>query len=272
MSHIGLVDIGSAKLYAEVSGSGPALLCIAGASGDAGEWSAVAALLAPDFTVVTYDRRGMSRSPRPDGYTAVSLAEQADDAAALLRTLNLTAALVVGHSGGASIACELVAHHPAAVRHAVVYEPPLFAAIPGGDEIVAGLRAAVEPVYAEHGHRAAMEAFLRANVSQEVADTVLGSMNREDLDRVLDNGAVFIPIELPVFASYLPDVDRMRASGVPMTVVTGVDSADGWAGAVARWLTGRTGATAVNLSGGHVGFYSNPEELVALIRDIADAG
>jgi len=37
------------------------------------------------------------------------MAEHADDAAALLHALDLTPAVVVGHSSGAAVACELAA-------------------------------------------------------------------------------------------------------------------------------------------------------------------
>jgi pimeloyl-ACP methyl ester carboxylesterase len=107
----GLIDVGTTRLYHEVRGSGPALF-ITGGTGDAGEWADVAPTLAEECTVVTYDRRGMSRSPRPDGWTATSMAEAADDAAALLRALELAPTVVVGHSGGASVACSLVVRHP----------------------------------------------------------------------------------------------------------------------------------------------------------------
>ena len=87
----GLIQAGTTKLYHEVRGSGPALL-ITGGTGDArvGEPGAP---LAQECTVVTYDRRGMSRSPRPDGWTATSMAEMADDAAALLHALDLAPAV-----------------------------------------------------------------------------------------------------------------------------------------------------------------------------------
>ena len=80
----GLIQAGTTKLYHEVRGSGPPLL-ITGGTGDAGEWANLAPTLAEECTVVTYDRRGISRSPRPDRWTATSMAEAADDAAALLR-------------------------------------------------------------------------------------------------------------------------------------------------------------------------------------------
>jgi pimeloyl-ACP methyl ester carboxylesterase len=72
--------------------------------------------VAQELTVVTYDRRGFSRSPRPDGWAASSVAEQADDDAGLLWALDLTPAVVVGHSAGGSIAYSLVVRHPEVVR------------------------------------------------------------------------------------------------------------------------------------------------------------
>ena len=69
----GLIQAGTTKLYHEVRGSGPALL-ITGGTGDAGEWANLAPTLAEECTVVTYDRRGMSRSPRPAGWAATSMA------------------------------------------------------------------------------------------------------------------------------------------------------------------------------------------------------
>ena len=184
--------------------------------------------------------------------------------------LNLAPAFVVGHSGGGSIACELVAHHPGLVRHAVIYEPPLFAAVEGGDRVAARMRSAVESVLAEHGHRRAMEAFMRANVPDEIVDHAMASLDPQDRDRVLDNGAVFIPIELPAFMSYVPDLDRMRAAGVPITVVVGEESLDGWPGAATSWLARGTGARLTRLPGGHVGFLTAPDAFLALIRGLGD--
>ncbi len=77
------------ELYREVRGSGPSLLWISGALGDGGEWEKAADLLAEDFTVVSFDRRGNSRSSAPPGWKTTSLDEQADDAAALLKGLGL---------------------------------------------------------------------------------------------------------------------------------------------------------------------------------------
>ncbi len=262
----GLIDVGATKLYYEVRGSGPALLLITGGTGDAGEWMGVAPELAKEFTVVTYDRRGFSRSPRPDSWTATNMSEQADDDAALLHALDLAPAGVVGHSSGGAIACALVASHPEVVRHAVIYEPPLFAVVPNGEEIAAGIRATAEQAMAVGGPRRAMEVFMRHIVGGEAFESL--DFDPASAERILDNGEVFVPIDMPPVGTFVPDRDRMRSSGVPLTVVIGEENRDTWFGAATAWLSAGTGADLVELPGGHVGYLTHPEEFVEMVRRI----
>lgn len=116
----GLCTVGDGvRLYHEIRGCGAAtLLLIPGASGDGGVFAAAARCLADRFTVVAYDRRARSRSPRPAGWSRTSVDEQADDAAALLRALGLAPAHVFGTSSGATIALNLALRHPQVVRSA----------------------------------------------------------------------------------------------------------------------------------------------------------
>src|SRR5262252_3222970 len=95
-------------LYYEKEGAGTPVLFIAGSTGDAGNFTRAADLLASEFTVVTYDRRGNSRSPRPAGWTTTSVSEQADDAAALIEALDLSPAVVFGASAGGPIVLDLM--------------------------------------------------------------------------------------------------------------------------------------------------------------------
>lgn len=264
----GLIDVGAARVYYESHGQGPALLLITGGGGDAGMWDGVVPELAKDHTVVTYDRRGSSRSPRPDGWTATSMDEHARDAAALLRALELAPATVVGHSGGASIACALVANDPGVVRHAVLYEPPLLAVVPGGAEIIGGFRVVLDQAMAEGGPRRAMEMFIRANAGDAAFEAWRASTDTEVQERVFNSAETFFTIELPAFTAFVPDRDRMRDSGVPLTVVLGGDNRDTWYGAAARWLVEGTGASIVELPGGHGGFVTHPDEFAALLRRI----
>ena len=96
------------ELYYETRGSGLPVLSIQGATGDGGYFDRIADLLANEFTTVTYDRRGNSRSPAPVGWMHTSIEEQAEDAAGLLTALGLKAAIVFGTSGGGAIGLELV--------------------------------------------------------------------------------------------------------------------------------------------------------------------
>jgi pimeloyl-ACP methyl ester carboxylesterase len=121
------VAVNGAELYHEVRGNGPPVLLIMGATGDGGHFDQLARLLADEFTVVSYDRRGNGRSPRPPGWVTTSPEEQADDAAALLGALGLAPAAVFGTSSGANFALALTIRHPAAVRGALLHEPVMTA-------------------------------------------------------------------------------------------------------------------------------------------------
>ena len=112
------VVVDGAELYYEVRGSGPPVLLIMGATGDGGHFDALADLLADEFTVVSYDRRGNGRSPVPTGWQTTSPEEQADDAAALLDALGTGPAAVFGTSSGGVFALCLLVRHPEVVRGA----------------------------------------------------------------------------------------------------------------------------------------------------------
>jgi len=57
-----ILEVGGARLYYETHGSGPLLIMVPGASGTADIFKGVAEHLGAYYTVVTYDRRGFSRS------------------------------------------------------------------------------------------------------------------------------------------------------------------------------------------------------------------
>jgi len=70
------------NLYYEVRGSGPVLLIAQSGEGDAGRSADLVDQLTGEYTVVTYDRRGLSRSPA--GNPEVTMADHADDVHRLL--------------------------------------------------------------------------------------------------------------------------------------------------------------------------------------------
>jgi len=97
--------------YFERAGDGWPLLFIGGSGGDLRHKPSVfSGPLAKHFDLLAYDQRGLGRSAKPDGpYT---MADYADDAAALLDHVGWSACPVIGVSFGGMVAQELVLRHP----------------------------------------------------------------------------------------------------------------------------------------------------------------
>ncbi|MCU1373977.1 MAG: hypothetical protein JWO68_1263, partial [Actinomycetia bacterium] len=123
----------------EVEGSGPSLVIVTGAFCDRGTTADLATLLAPDLTVLRYDRRGRGDSGDASAY---AIEREIEDLAAVLGAAGGDA-FVYGHSSGASlVVAAVVAGLPMAKL--ALYEPP-YAEEPGTlelrDEITALLAA-----------------------------------------------------------------------------------------------------------------------------------
>jgi pimeloyl-ACP methyl ester carboxylesterase len=128
----GTVDVNGVRLYYELHGSGEPLVLVHGSWGDARSWRFVVPGLAESFRVVVYDRRGHSRSERPD--TPGSVDEDGDDLAALLEALDLAPAHVVTNSYGGNIALRLATRRPKVFRSLSCHEPPLWSLLEGDPE------------------------------------------------------------------------------------------------------------------------------------------
>src|SRR5258708_31599431 len=91
-----------AHLFYEVTGSGPLLILIPGASGTGESFRPLARHLISQYQVVTYDRRGFSRSSLdgPQDYDH-RLATDADDGRRLIEHLTDQQAIVFMSSSGA---------------------------------------------------------------------------------------------------------------------------------------------------------------------------
>jgi len=104
-------EINGHRLHVERRGKGDPLLLIMGLSGNTAHWGdPFVELLERDFEVIAYDHRGTGRSaPVSAPFTITDLA---DDAAALLDTLELDRVAVLGISMGGMVAQELALAHP----------------------------------------------------------------------------------------------------------------------------------------------------------------
>jgi len=113
------------SLYYEEHGEGTPILCIHGTGSSAKVWGAAVDKLASRGRTIVYDRRGCTRTERPDPYEFTSVAEHADDAAALLQELQAAPAIVIGRSYGGEIAINLAERYPGLVRALVLLEPAI---------------------------------------------------------------------------------------------------------------------------------------------------
>ncbi len=117
------------RLHNELHGGGEPLVLVHGSWVDATRWRFVVPGLAESFHVLVYDRRGHSRSERPDAPGSVD--EDGDDLAALLETLDLAPAHVVSNSYGGNIALRLATRRPEIFRSLCCHEPPLWSLLEG---------------------------------------------------------------------------------------------------------------------------------------------
>jgi esterase len=115
--------VNDVRLYYEETGNGAPIACIHGTGSSALLWGDSVDDLAQLGRVITYDRRGCTRSERPETYERTTVAAQADDAAALLEALEAVPAVVIGRSYGGAVATELALRRPDLVRALVLLEP-----------------------------------------------------------------------------------------------------------------------------------------------------
>src|SRR5688572_22213198 len=94
--------INGVELHWELTGEvGEPLVLVHGSWGDHRGWDRVVPALSRSSRVLTYDRRGHSRSARPAGRGSVR--EDVDDLAGLVEHLGLGPAHLVGNSFGGAI-------------------------------------------------------------------------------------------------------------------------------------------------------------------------
>lgn len=112
------IHSGDVDLWVDHHGQGPDVLLIAGLGDPIEAWQFQLDGLSDRYHTIAYDNRGVGRTPLPEA--AFSVTTMADDAAAVLRGLGVTAAHVAGFSGGSVIARELTRRHPDVVKSLVL--------------------------------------------------------------------------------------------------------------------------------------------------------
>jgi pimeloyl-ACP methyl ester carboxylesterase len=123
--------------------------------------------LVPRARSIRYDRRGYGDSGAPEPYVGTTVMEQTEDAAALLRALDVSSAVVAGVGFGALIGLDLATRHGSLVRGLVAADPPLYAFVPEANEELAEQRRVLQDSMATGGPDAAIEAWLAGQADAE---------------------------------------------------------------------------------------------------------
>ena len=252
-----------ARLYYERQGTGQSLVFIAGSTGDAGNFTRAATFLADEFTVVTYDRRGNSRSERPRGWTTTSVAEQADDAAGIVQGLGLEPTVVFGASAGGPIALDLMIRHPRLVRAGILQDPAIFAVLPDPAAALAPRRRLIEATLKTRGPRATIEALMRYLND----DDVLAVIPPDIVERMLSNAGTILDIEGPAFAGWHPSSAELARLGVPVILMMARDTLQVYRD-VTDWLARQLKVEPIIVPGRHAFYYYRPKDLADSLRPI----
>jgi pimeloyl-ACP methyl ester carboxylesterase len=269
------LTVPGARLYYEVSGSGPVLLLIPGGPADAAGFAPVASFLEESYTVVRYDPRGISHSRLDGPGEDVPVEVHADDAHRLLKAIGDQPAFVLGHSGGAVIGLALVERHPELVQTYVAHEPPLVELLPEGDERREDGQK-IYDTYLKEGPGAAMEQFMSTAGMDEPAAPVEMSPEAQEfmaqqMASMEQNLDFFFAHYLLPITSYMPDFATLQ--GVSSRVLVGVGEAsvgqETYDTALA--LAERLGTEAVVFPGDHIGMATHPEEFAEKLNEVLQA-
>ena len=252
--------VNGVRLYYEEHGEGQPILVIHGTSSSALIWGAAVAELASLGRVIVYDRRGCTRSERPDPYeTRVS--DHADDAAALLEALSATPAVVIGRSYGGVIGIDLALRYPERVLALVLLEAALLSLVP---EVMASAERFRERVLAaaEADVGSVGEMFIRSVLGDDAWDALPDQLR----EMYIDNG----PAIVAEFKGGTLEVDRDTLSTLakPTLLVAAAHSPPAYRQVSDALADAIPGARRVLVGGGHSISPSEPAVL-DFLREIA---
>ncbi|WP_330334464.1 alpha/beta hydrolase [Streptomyces sp. NBC_00536] len=285
----GTLRVNGATLHYDVRGRGPLLLLISGGTGGAASFDAIADDLAAEYTVVTYDPRGMSRSTLDDPEAEQSVAEHADDALRILELLSPDEpARVFGSSSGAIAALHLLTAHPGRIERLVAHEPPVVEVLPDAPAHRA-LLARVQATFRAEGLMPAMAVFAAGlkkdgDTSEPMAasEPETESQPKAGMEakagftlppqaaararQTMANLPYFVGRIVPSFMSYVPDVNRLEALADRLVLACGQDSRGELPYRPAAFLAERLGIELRHFPGGHTGLTTHPAEFGEFLR------
>jgi len=268
----GELEVPGARLYYETHGSGPLMLMVAGASGTGNSFASVAGHLAAHYTVVTYDRRGFSRSQLdgPQDYGR-RLETEADDVRRLIEHLRDEPALVYGSSSGAIIVLEVLTRHPSVVRTLVPFEPPAVRLLPDGQKWLNFFFKLYE-LYRQSGIEPALKEFREQAFAEPDRQAMARAMNLQNR-QIVANAMYWFEHELRQYPAVNLNLDALKTHADRIVLMAGRESRGHPAYEVNVELSKKLGRELIELPGGHLGVATQPAEFAhEFVQALASAG
>jgi pimeloyl-ACP methyl ester carboxylesterase len=262
------IEVPGATLYYKLRGSGPVVLIIQGGAADADGSDALASHLENDFTIVSYDRRGLSRSVLKPGATPVDISGHGEDASKVLARITSEPAFVFGVSIGALIGLDLATTHSNQIRMLVAHEPPLKQLLPP-DEYEKALyeQEEVEVVFRNEGARAAMMKFLQlsgVDFDDREADAPAPQLS----PYMTDNLQFFLTNDAPAVRQYQIDLSLLEEVTSRIIPAAGETSSANWPNHCAARLAEQLCVDLVLFPGGHNAYGSRPRGVAEKLREL----
>jgi pimeloyl-ACP methyl ester carboxylesterase len=259
--------VSNATVFYRVRGSGPLLLILAGGHGDADTTDALCGHLIDRYTVVTYDRRGISRSKIDAPVESLTIATHSDDGSHLLAALTEKPAFVFGSSIGALIGLDLVARHPEQVSVLVAHEPPAFELLPEGERNSAvRLQEEAEDTFRREGVEAGFKKFAKlaaVDYNDREPDVELPPPTSQRSA----NLSFFFTKDSPAVRRYHLDLAALRVSSARIVPAVGSTSESAPQKA-AEALAAELGEKIVTFPGGHTGWLLRPREFAMKLGEV----
>jgi pimeloyl-ACP methyl ester carboxylesterase len=261
-----VLEVPGARLRYFVRGSGPLLVLIAGGHGDAAVNEPLASHLADRYTVLTYDRRGLSGSTTDE--PGLTLATHADDLSRLLSALTTEPAHVYGSSFGALISLELITRHPGQAGVVVAHEPPVTQLLPEPERALAiqDFLAAEETFKAE-GAAPALRRFAEfagIDPTDREPDVEVGAPGPEQRSNV----EFFLTYDTPAVRTHALDLTELKDSSARIVPAVGENSGHIWPHKCAKLLAEELGIAYVTFPGGHNGYRFRPRATAERLHQV----
>ena len=211
-----LLQTKDVDLYYERMGHGATMVLVHGAIADAGYFSDLCHYLRDHFDLITYDRRGNSRSIPKEG-ASFHVKDQTDDLVNVIEMLDLHDVILVGHSAGGIMCLEALGRIPARLKQVIIYETPLMNILQARERNVQWVED-LKAMNAAGKHREVAHEF---GISIGELDERARTKSRDEKIKDRQNFGHFINHEFNDFSYYEPNMKMLRANARYLTLLQG---------------------------------------------------